>query len=201
MVDGKWLCGYRTGRKLYWPIVVGIAVILGVFNAALGYTNTYLFRLPLFLDTIGTLVSTALFGLLPGLVTAVVTHVVPHLVPFMASDFIQWVFCSIASVLTLRLFIRYDMFDTMPHAIAVSVAVTLANALVGAATAVFFFSGLTAHPVDYLMTGFLTIGQNILSASFWSRIPVNLIDKGIAVFIAFGLYKWCRSREEGKEDE
>jgi energy-coupling factor transport system substrate-specific component len=176
-----------------------MALLLAVFNTALGYSNSHILRLPLFLDTIGTLVSTALLGLIPGLITAVVTHTIPHLLPFLPSDFIHWVFCSIASALALRLFIRYGLFENMLHAITVSVVVTLANALVGAVTAVFFFSGLTDHPVDYLMTGFLTIGQDLLGASFWSRIPVNLIDKGIAVFIALGLYRWCRKNTPGTE--
>jgi hypothetical protein len=36
-------------------------------------------------------------------------------------------------------------------------------------------------------------GQKLLDAAFWARIPVNLVDKGIAVGAAFVVYRvWRR---------
>ncbi len=187
-------CGYNLGRAWYL-VVIGIAVLLGMLNSFLGHANSFIFHLPLFLDTIGTLVSTALFGLIPGLITAFVTHITPDIFPIMAGGYMPWVFCNFASAITLWLFIRRGMFANFLHVIFVSLAVTLANALIGSAVAAFFFSGITEHPVDYMMTGFLSIGQNLISAAFWARIPANLIDKGIAAFIAFGAYRWCQKRQ------
>lgn len=195
------VCGLEL-KSSYYPLVVLASVLLGILNSVIGNFNSYVLHLPLFLDTIGTLVSTALFGLVPGLITAVVTHITPTIVTLWETgNFFPFVICSMASALTLWIFMKHGKFDNLLHAILVSVVVTLANAVTGSAVAVFFFSGITNHPVDYMMTGFLSIGQNLLSAAFWARIPVNLIDKGIAVFIAFGVYKWCLYRKRRSTSE
>ena len=35
-------------------------------------------------------------------------------------------------------------------------------------------------------------GQSLFSAAFWARIPTNLIDKMIAVYIAYGIFRLIR---------
>ncbi len=188
------LCGIELG-SWYLPVVVVLSIILGTLNSFLGHANSFIFHLPLFLDTIGTLISTALFGLAAGLLTAGVTHITPDLFSFMAGGYLPWVFCSAASAVSLWIFIRSHRFSNLLHVSLVTITVTLANAFTGAIVAVFFFSGMTNHPVDFLMTGFVSIGQSLFSAAFWARIPANFIDKGIAVLITFGIYRWCCRRE------
>ena len=71
--------------------------------------------------------------------------------------------------------------------------VALVTSLIGAFAAVFFFfSEVTVHPVDYIATSFLSWRWTIFSTAFWGRVPVNLIDKGIAVFATFGVYQYVR---------
>ncbi|MFP4491661.1 MAG: hypothetical protein ACLFNZ_09305 [Spirochaetaceae bacterium] len=198
----EYLFGFCRGRvesPLYYVVIVLSSVLFGVFNAFLGYANAHIFHLPLFLDTIGTLVSVSLFGLIPGLITAFVTHLTPDIFPFMADDYMFWVFCNFASAVALWFFIRTGRFNSLLHVLLVTVVVTLANAVVGSAVAVFFFSGITDHPVDYMMTGFISIGRGLFSAAFWARIPTNLIDKGIAVLIAFLLHRWCVAKKRDSE--
>jgi energy-coupling factor transport system substrate-specific component len=186
-------CGVHLPHRRIYLLVLP-ALLLGVINALFAHLATYTFELPLFLDTIGTLVSAALFGPVFGLLTAAVTHVVPFVLPVLRPDYIYWIVCSAASVVVLWLFIRKGRFIRPMHAIVAAVVVTVMNAVTGAAVAVFFFAGLTGHPVDYMMTGFLSIGQSVVSAAFWARIPINFIDKGIAVFAAYGVYVWCRNK-------
>src|SRR6056297_3123633 len=192
-------CCRRIESPLYYVVIVLAAVLFGVFNAILRHANSFVFHLPLFLDTIGTLVSVALFGLIPGLITALVTHLTPDIFPFMAGGYMPWVFCNFGSAITLWFFIRSGRFYSLLHVLLVTVMVTMVNAVAGSAVAVFFFSGITDHPVDYMMTGFISIGRGLFSAAFWARIPVNLIDKGIAVLIAFFLYRWCWRKKSDDE--
>ena len=96
--------------------------------------------------------------------------------------------------------IRFDLFKTFIHAVLATVLITFANSLTGAFVATLFFSGITVHPVDYIMTAFLSVGQSFLSASFWARLPVNLIDKGIAVFIVFGITYLMRTKRSNPEE-
>ncbi len=178
------------------------AVFLGVANAAVGIVSSHVLDIPLFMDTIGTLVSTALLGFWPGAVTAFTTHAVMEAMRGVtgANFNLPWVICSLSSVLTLALLIRFGLFESILHAVVVAICIALINSITGAIVAVLFFSGLTVHPVDYIVTAFLSLGQSFLSASFWARIPINLIDKGIAVFITFWLkILWDRRRDEREE--
>jgi energy-coupling factor transport system substrate-specific component len=202
MIYAEHFFGKRYSFGLHFAAVAFTAVGFGIFNSFLAEANSRIIGLPLFLDTIGTLVSTALFGLVPGLITAFVTHFLPFVFPFLVQGYYPWVVCSISSVLVMWLFVRNGMFRNLVHLVIVILVVTLANAITGAVVAVFLFSGITDHPVDYLVTGFLSIGHNLVSAAFWARIPMNLIDKSIAAIIAFVAYRlYVRRLEREKEED
>src|SRR6056297_3987890 len=178
------------------------AVLLGIANGTMGIMNAHVLEFPLFLDTIGTLLSTALWGFWPGAVTAVSTHLLQESLRGItgANLNLPWMICSLSSVITLALMIRFDLFKTFIHAVMATILITFTNSISGALVATLFFSGITIHPVDYIMTAFLSVGQSFLSASFWARLPINLIDKGIAVFIAFGITYLMRSGHSNSEE-
>lgn len=189
MIYAQHFFGKKYSYGLHYAAVALVAAGLGVFNSFFAGANFQIIGLPLFLDTIGTLVSTALFGLVPGLITAFVTHLLPFVFSFLVPGYFPWVVCSGSSVLLLWLFMRNGLFHNLIHLVIVILCITLANAITGAIVAVFFYSGITDHPVDYLVTGFLSIGHNLVSAAFWARIPLNLIDKTLAVVITFVAYR------------
>ncbi len=138
-------------------------------------------RFPLFLDMIGTLFITVFFGLVPGIITGILTNI--------GAISYQFTHVSVCSALLLWFLIRKRQFNTLIHAVLATIYITFLNAILGALTAALLYKGFTYHPIDNLVTGFLSIGQSLLTSAFWARIPVNLIDKGIAVFISFGAMK------------
>ena len=189
-----------TGLQQYK--ILFYAVLLGVANGLTGILNSHVLEFPLFMDTIGTLLSTALWGFWPGAVTAAATHLLMEaLRGITGANFnLPWVICSFSSVITLSLMIRFNLFNTFIHAVLATILVTFANSITGAVVATLFFSGITIHPVDYIMTAFISVGQSFLSAAFWARLPVNLIDKGIAVFITFGISYYLRTQSDSEEE-
>lgn len=176
-----------SDKKPLWLILFLIAAAIGL-NALLNFLNELL-NLPLFLDTIGTATTAAVLGTLPGLVTALFTNLLFELLYGFPLIHYPFALCGLATALIVGLMAKYGCFSTLLHAVIATVLVTLANSLLGATIAAFVFSGVTGVGIDYLVTGLLLTGQSILSASFWPRGPVNLIDKSIAVFIAFYIYK------------
>jgi energy-coupling factor transport system substrate-specific component len=98
---------------------------------------------------------------------------------------LPFVFCGFATALIVGSMARTGHLATTLDLVLAIVAVTLANAVIGSLTATFVFGGITLHSSDFLMTGLLMGGQQLLEAAFWARIPLNLIDKGIAVGVAF----------------
>jgi len=171
---------FRT-RPLWFVVVITLLGI--VFNGFLNLLNTTL-NLPLFFDSIGTAVIAALFGPLAGVVVGLLTNLFLELLygfPWIHAPF---ALCGVATALIVGYMAKARRFNTLFDAVIVSLLVTLANSVLGAVIATFLFGGITGVAIDYLVTGFLVSGQSILSATFWARIPANLIDKTIAVFTA-----------------
>ena len=173
-------------RKPFWLII--LSIILGIaVNGLMNWINTSL-GLPFFFDSIATAVVAALFGPLPGILVGLLTNLFLELI--YGFPFIHYAFglCGATTGFIVGMMAKHHRFGTMSYAILASLLVTLSNSLLGAVIATFMFGGITEVAVDYLVTGLMVAGQSLLSATFWARIPANLIDKTIAVFIAFMIY-------------
>ena len=168
------------------PALFTIAVVvIGVgLNLSLSLLNEWA-SLPFFMDTIGTAVAAVTVGLVPALIVAVGTNASFELVYGMDFEHLPFAICGIATVLILRAFLARGYFRNTGHTLIASLAVALANALLGGIIAAFLFQGVTGVGIDYLVAGLVASGQSILSASFWARVPANIVDKTIAVFIAY----------------
>lgn len=175
-------------------IVVLSALALAFFNAGADYINDRILHLPLFMDTIGTLLATVLFGLSAGLGTAIGTHLFLELFNGPSGIYLPWMVCSISSALILWWLIRRDAFETPLHALLGALWIALANAIIGAIVAALFFSGDTEHAVDYVASALYAMGQNVFSSAFLARLPVNVADKTIAVFVAYIAYRFQKGR-------
>ena len=161
--------------------------VFGFLNALLSLF-TKVIKTPLFLDSIFTAISSLLTGFIPGLLTALWTHFFMEVFDGFSGLCYPWVLVSIGTVISMRLIIKITDKINIALVLNATLLTTLMNATLGAIVSVTLYGGLTEHPSDSFVSGFIMFGQNIFSASFWARIPINLIDKGIAVGIAFLLY-------------
>ena len=173
-----------TERKQPLPFVLLIVVTALALNLALNIANNAL-GLPFFMDSIGTAIAAVTVGLVPALVVAVGTNGLFELAYGMDFTHLPFAICGIATVLILRAFLSRGLFRTAGHALVATLAVALANAVLGATVVTFLFGGVTAVGIDYLVTGLVASGQSMLTATFWARIPANIIDKAMAVFAAY----------------
>jgi energy-coupling factor transport system substrate-specific component len=169
--------------KLFCIAVVVLAIGL---NAGLSWVNESL-ALPFFFDSIGTAIAAVALPLFPAFLVASLTNVAMEVV--YGFHGVSWPFfvCNLATLFIIRAFVERDRFGTIGDALIVSLLVALANAVLGGLIAAFVFGGVTTVGLDYLVTGLVTAGRSLASAAFWARVPVNLIDKTIAVFAAFFL--------------
>ena len=170
------------------PILFTVCVVVASLatNLGLSLVNTAL-NLPFFLDAIGTAVAAATLGLVPALIVAVGTNALFEVAYGFTLTHLPFAICGIATVLVVRGFLRAGWFASVGQALLVSLAVAFANAVLGAVIAAFLFGGITGVGVDYLVSGLVTSGQSLLSASFWARVPANIIDKTVAVFVAYAV--------------
>jgi energy-coupling factor transport system substrate-specific component len=171
--------------------LVGLPALAALGNVLLNDLNRSL-ESPLFFDSIFTAVTAALLGPWSGLVTALLSSAGMEVVvglsgaPGTAFPFVG---CEIATALVVAGAVKIGSFRTVADLVLVTVAVTLANAIVGSFTATLVFGGITLHGSDVLVTGLLLGGQKLLEAAFWVRIPLNLVDKSLAVGLAFWMYR------------
>jgi energy-coupling factor transport system substrate-specific component len=166
---------------------VGIVVVTSLaINVGFMTVNETL-QLPFFMDSIGTAITAASAGLVPGIIVAVSTNLLLEV--YFGFHGASWPFfiCGVATVLIIRAFVKAKRFSSVRDALLVSILVGLANAVLGGIIASFLFGGLTSIGLDYLVAALVTSGRSLVSAAFLARIPVNLIDKAIAVFAAYFL--------------
>lgn len=184
--------GFTDKRKT--PLFLLAVIAGGLLNSLLALASAAI-GTPLFMDSILTAASGLLLGPLAGCLCGISTHF--FLVAFhgWGLDWAYFLPCSLATGLIAGFFGRGNRPATLYRAVVCTASVTLANAVIGAAIAAFAYGGITVHASDYLVTGLILAGQSMLSASFWARVPLNLIDKGLAIGIAFFLYSRPRLRD------
>ncbi len=173
----------------------GFLIFAAAANAALSWVNMRLDS-PLFFDSIFTAVAAALYGPIAGMVVGLVSHIIMEAVHGFNGLFIAFSPCNIATGLIVGAAARAGFFDSFHQAILCTVAVAAANSVLGAVIAYIVFGGHTQHASDNLVAAFLLAGSSLFGASFWARVPANLIDKGIAVMAAFAVLKIGNRRTE-----
>lgn len=170
-------------------LTVVTAILLGILgNGLFSWINTTL-SIPLFLDSIFTVTVAALFGPIAGVLTGVLSNLFQEFIFGLTGTNWQFGVVNGASGLIVGLLSRGGLFRTGAHAVIAVVLLTVANALLGAIVAIVVFGGATGVDVDYISMGLMLTGWDVFWAAFLARVPVNLADKGIAVVVAFAIYR------------
>jgi energy-coupling factor transport system substrate-specific component len=176
-----------------------LAILIGAALNCLGSLANMAIGSPLFFDSIFTAAAGAIFGPLAGILCAIASHAFLVAAHGWEIDWIFFVPCSMATGAIAGGFGRRRFESALDVALCTAL-VTAANALLGALIAAYAYGGITTHPSDQLSNGLILFGQSIIAASFWARIPLNLIDKGIAVAAAYGLRRIWKARAAMEEN-
>lgn len=148
-------------------------------------TVVNLLDIPLYFDSIGTVVVGIHLGLLPGLVTVVVTHI---LLWVSGQVLVPFVLCSALSLVIAVAFVRRDALGELGGYLWMGVLIGIANGVVGSILAYFVFEGVTdVHAIDRLVMGVYAAGRSLRSAVFWAGLLTNIIDKMLAALAAYYL--------------
>lgn len=173
----------KTNRKVYVTAFCGIAIavniVLGIVTSALG--------IPLYLDTLGTVLVAALVGPLPGAVVGALTNIITGLM-YSVTD-IPFCLVSIAVALIVGFTVKKFKF-TLPVAIILGLVLSVVCPVIGTPIGIFVYGGLNGSFSDVLVMGLVQSGQSIFAASFLRNIASNLIDKVGTLVIAWAVVKW-----------
>jgi energy-coupling factor transport system substrate-specific component len=152
------------------PLAIGINLALGEFAAATS--------LPLFLDTVGTVLIACLAGLVPALITGVVSQVVMTLVSgnatWLAFLPVQLGIASYAAWAARR-----GWFRSTGRVVLAGLGLGVAAALVSWPISYLAFGGVTAGGVAVITTALTGLGVPLRWAVLVSSLGNDLLDKTV----------------------
>lgn len=173
---------YGTYVAIMIPLGVAINYVGGLLNTALGG--------PLYLDSIGTAVVAAVMGPWIGALSGLLYNVVSALI---GGNIISALFgiCNIGTGVITGVMVRKGWFEKWWQALIINnVLVSFWNAATGSPIASVVYGGVDSSiGTSVSIAALQAIGADLVQAGFIARMPINLIDKGIAALIAWIVVK------------
>lgn len=161
---------------VFVPVGIGINVIGGLLASSL--------KLPVFLDTIGTILSAAILGPWYGALTGGLTNVIMSL----QNPADMWFAIVNIAVGLIVGFISMKFGFTKWLVVLIAGAIIAVVApIIGTFIATYVYGGLTGGGIDILVAGLMKGGSSVFAAAFIPRIGSNLVDKIVSVFIVLGI--------------
>ena len=157
-------------RKVYVTAFCGVSVamniVLGIITSALG--------IPLYLDTLGTVLSAAILGPIPGIIVGALSNIITGLI-YSVSD-IPFCLVNMAVGLVVGLVAKKGKFGIIP-AILTGLALSFICPAIGTPIGIYVYGGLNGSFSDVLVMSLVEGGKTIFQASFLRNVGSNLIDK------------------------
>ena len=161
-------------------------VICIAINMVAGQAVSML-KLPIFLDSIGTV----LCAILAGPWMAVATGLLTNLLWGLLTGPIAAAFAPVAMMIGLSagLLARAGWFNNLPKVVMSSVVITLALTLVAIPIRSYLFGGATGSGADFLVAYLHAMGSDLQESVAVTVLGTNLLDKLLTVLIAWGLVR------------
>lgn len=171
---------FTTKSLVLIPIAVGINLVGGTLCSML--------KLPLFLDTIGTLIVATLSGPWVAALTGLITNVFLAIVANPVN--LPYAVVSVLVGLTAGYLAKAGLFNKIWGVAVIWLAVTLVNSVSASLITTFVFGGATGINGTSVLTAALIVAmQDVLVSVLSSSFIENLIDKGISVLIAYLIWR------------
>lgn len=169
-------------RKVYVVAFCGICVamniVLGIITSALG--------IPLYLDTLGTVLSAAIIGPVPGIIVGALSNIITGLM-YSVSD-IPFCLVNMAVGLIVGLVAKKFKF-TIVSAIITGLVLSFVCPAIGTPIGIYVYGGLNGSASDVLVMSLVQAGKDIFQASFLRNVGSNLIDKVGTCIVGWALIK------------
>ena len=173
-------------KKDFSTITLALMAVGIVLNIALGQVVSLL-KLPIFLDSIGTVLVALLAGPWAGGLTGLLTN----LIWGMLTDPVAAAFAPVAMVIGIAagLCAKYGLFKKWWQAIISGVIITIALSIIAIPIRVYMFGGVTGSGADFITAYLMATGRDLFSSVVITVITDNLIDKVVTALLAWGIVK------------
>lgn len=169
-------------RKVYVVVFCGICVamniVLGIITSALG--------IPLYLDTLGTVLSAAIIGPVPGIIVGALSNIITGLM-YSVSDI---PFCLVNMAVGLIVGLVAKKFNfTIVSAVITGLVLSFVCPAIGTPIGIYVYGGLNGSASDVLVMSLVQAGKDIFQASFLRNVASNLIDKVGTCIVGWALIR------------
>lgn len=163
-----------------------LAAICIAINMGLGQLASTV-KLPIFLDSIGTILAAVLAGPWVGMLTGLATNVIWGVL----TSPVAAAFAPVAMVIGLAagFLARRGMFKSAPGAVLSGVVITIFVTLVATPIRTYLFGGVTGSGADFFVAYMNAVGAGLLKSVALTVIGSNLADKVVSCLIAWLIIK------------
>ncbi|MEG6567971.1 ECF transporter S component [Thermoanaerobacterium saccharolyticum] len=175
-----WSVKFSTASLVLIPAAVGINYIGKMFAQVL--------KLPLWLDSIGTMLASMLAGPIIGSICGAINNVIYGL----TADPISFIYAltSIAIGLVIGIMAKKGMFKNFGKVIVAGLIVALVSAIVSTPINIGFWGGQTGNVWGDTLFAFLSAKKfPVWISSFLDEFVVDLPDKLATLIISYGIFK------------
>jgi energy-coupling factor transport system substrate-specific component len=143
--------------------------------------------LPVYLDTIGTILAAALLPswmvVLIGVSTSVLASVIVH------PAFLYYAVTQAVVALVAVAAMRMNAFDSQPKAIATGLVIAVVAAFVSAPVTVLLFGGVTLGGTTAINAVILATGQTLWKSVLGGSLAIESIDKVVACLLTVAVLR------------
>jgi energy-coupling factor transport system substrate-specific component len=162
-------------------ILISVAVVI---NIVAGQVVHFL-KIPLYLDSIGTVLVGVLAGPLAGGLAGFLTNMIWALIlnPVAAA------FSPVALIagVVAGLLARAGWFTTWWQALISGALIAVPTTIVAAPIIVYLFGGVTGGGPDFAAAYMLAVGSTLVKSVAFSNLGVNVIDKSVTALVAWNV--------------
>lgn len=168
----------KTTVMIFCAIAIAINIVLGIITSSL--------KLPLYLDTLGTIFAAVYFGPWYGAAVGALTNILTGML-FNPKD-IPFLLVNVAVGLIVG-FAAKKFNWSLATAVITGLILSVVCPLIGTPIGIWVYGGLTGTGTDLLFMWLQKVGNSIFVSSFLSKILNNLLDKIGSCIIIWALIK------------
>ena len=159
------------------PVAIAINIAIGQIVKAL--------RLPLYLDSIGTVFVGAVAGPWVGALTGLLSNIIWALLFGDVTNTVPYAPVAAAIGFLAGVFGRYGWFKTWWKAIVAGAITGVVASLMSAPITFYLFGGVVGTGMDVITAAFRSQGINMLAANFLQGLATDPLDKAISFFVVY----------------
>ncbi len=175
---------FNTMTWVLMPVAIAINVAIGQI--------VVLLRLPLYLDSIGTVLVGAICGPIAGLLTGMLSNIIWGLA--IDPNALPWFPVAGVIGLVAGLCANAGLFKSWWKVVVTGFLIALGAVIAGTPISVYLYGGITASGSAFITAFLLQTGQDIVSAVLSTNFLIEPIDKISTALLAFAILQGLSQR-------